>query len=93
MGLEEDGKERLINTPWQGSPMPFAQAAKLGTQKVISDHATVAVMVTTDGSVCELARESYVAAEETTVQELQKLHKPCVSGWKTREEDATLAAQ
>lgn len=75
-GFEEDGAPRLVKTPWQTAPMPFERAAELGTEKVIREHSTVGVLVTTDGSITDLPRESYVAAEERAVRELQKLGKP-----------------
>lgn len=77
-GVEEDGAERMINTPWQEAPLPFSQAAAIGTEKVIREHSTVAVLVTTDGTVTEIPRENYVRAEEQTVNELKSLQKPFV---------------
>ncbi len=77
-GAEEDGKERLVNTPWQEAPLPFSEAAKTGTEKVIREHATVAVLVTTDGSIADIPRENYVRAEETSVGELKEIGKPFV---------------
>ena len=65
---DEEGKPRMVTTPWSDLPMPFGEAAKLGTKKVIRDHATVAVFVTTDGSVADISRENYAAAEESTVR-------------------------
>ncbi len=78
VGFEEDGAPRLVHTPWQEAPMPFSQAAELGTQKVIEEHSTIGVLVTTDGSITELPREAYVAAEERAVGELKGLKKPFV---------------
>ena len=66
-GFEEDGKPRLVNTPWSDKPLPFAEAAELGTQKVISEHSTIGVCVTTDGSIADIPRDGYVDAEERTV--------------------------
>ena len=77
-GFEEDGKPRLVNTPWQAEPMPFERAAEIGTQKVINEHSTIGVLVTTDGSVTEIPRENYVAAEERAVEELKAIGKPFV---------------
>ncbi len=77
-GAEEDGAERLVNTPWQEAPLPFSEAAKIGTQKVIREHSTVAVLVTTDGSVTDIPRENYVRAEEESVGELKSIGKPFV---------------
>lgn len=75
-GFEEDGKPRLIETPWSKEPLPFERAAEIGTEKVIKDHSTIAVIVTTDGSVAELPRSAYEKAEERTVRELKKRKKP-----------------
>lgn len=77
-GFEEEGSPRLIKTPWQENPMPFEQAAEIGTQKVIREHSTIGVLVTTDGSVTELPRTAYVGAEERTVAELKAMGKPFV---------------
>ena len=76
LGTVEDGKSRMVLTPWSESPMPFEAAAELGTKKVISEHSTVGIMVTTDGSIGELPRSSYVDAEKRVVSELKALNKP-----------------
>ena len=77
-GFEEDGKPRYISTPWQEEPMPFEKAAEFGTEKVIKEHSTIGVLVTTDGSVTDIERKAYVAAEERTVSQLKALQKPFV---------------
>ncbi len=77
-GFEEDGKPRLVNTPWSSEPLPFAEAAELGTEKVISEHSTIGVCVTTDGSVSDIPRSGYIDAEERTVARLKALGKPFV---------------
>ncbi|GHU43327.1 stage IV sporulation protein A [Clostridia bacterium] len=77
-GHLEEGAERMVKTPWFSHEIPFAQAAEIGTQKVIKEHSTIGLVITTDGSFTELPRESYVAAEERTVAELKKLGKPFV---------------
>lgn len=96
-GSKENDKERLVKTPWSDRPMPFGKAADFGTQKVINDHATVGIMVTTDGSFGEIPRENFVPAEEKTVAELEKAGKPFVIVLNTRrpykEETKTLAEQ
>ena len=61
---------RMVHTPWAEEAMPFREAAEMGTRKVIADHSTIGILVTTDGSVTELPRESYVEAEERVVSEL-----------------------
>ncbi len=78
VGFEEEGAPRLVRTPWQEEPMPFQQAAELGTEKVIKEHSTIGVLVTTDGSVTDIPRANYEAAEERAVKELQLLGKPFV---------------
>lgn len=76
MGHVEDGQPRMVQTPWSEAPMPFAEAAELGTRKVICDHSTIGMLVTTDGTIGEINRSSYVAAEERVVRELKALGKP-----------------
>lgn len=77
-GFEEDGKPRLVKTPWQDEPMPFEEAGELGTRKVITEHSTIGILVTTDGSITEIPRADYVEAEERVVAELKALQKPFV---------------
>lgn len=77
-GFEENGSPRLISTPWSETPLPFSAAAALGTEKVISDHSTIGVCVTSDGSFGDLNRESFVAAEERAVASLKVSKKPFV---------------
>jgi stage IV sporulation protein A len=77
-GFEEDGAPRLVKTPWQETPMPFERAAELGTEKVIKEHSTIGVLVTTDGSIADIPRSGYIAAEERAVNELKTIGKPFV---------------
>lgn len=77
-GLEEGGHIRNVKTPWSDVEMPFDQAAEIGTRKVIVDHSTIAVVVTTDGTITELPRENYVAAEAKVIFELKQYGKPFV---------------
>ena len=77
-GHMEDGAERMVKTPWYGYEIPFAKAAQIGTEKVIREHATIGIVVTTDGSFTDIPRENYVPAEEKTVEELKKIGKPFV---------------
>ena len=74
-GHLENDKERMVKTPWEEKEMPFTRAAEIGTRKVIEDHSTIGIVMTTDGSIGELRRENYLPAEERTVQELKKLQK------------------
>lgn len=76
LGNEEDGEIRMVNTPWSESPVPFEEAAEMGTRKVISEHSTVGMLVTTDGTIGDIPRENYVAAEERVARELNELGKP-----------------
>ena len=77
-GQFEDGKERMVRTPWYEYDIPFSKAAEIGTNKVITNHSTVGIVVTTDGSFGELPRESYIEAEKKTIEELKSLGKPFV---------------
>ncbi len=77
-GFEEEGAPRLVRTPWQAEPMPFEDAAALGTEKVIKEHSTIGVLVTTDGSITDIPRQAYEDAEERAVRELKALKKPFV---------------
>ena len=69
---------RMVHTPWSEQAIPFREAAEMGTKKVIADHSTIGIVVTTDGSVTELARENYTDAEERVVSELQEMGKPFI---------------
>ena len=77
-GVVEEGHERLVKTPWYDYEIPFSEAAEFGTRKVIKDHSTVGIVMTTDGSIGELPRENYKAAEAATIGELKKIGKPFV---------------
>ena len=77
-GSTEDGAERMVMTPWYDKEIPMSQAAEEGSSRVIRDHSTVCVLVTTDGSVCSLPREDYLAAEERAAKELLQTGKPFV---------------
>ncbi len=75
-GHMEEEEERMVKTPWFSEEIPFTKAAEVGTAKVIKEHSTIGVVVTTDGSFGEIKRENYVPAEEQTVNELKKIGKP-----------------
>ena len=92
-GFEEDGKPRLVKTPWSKNALEFTAAAELGTEKVIKDHSTVAVLVTTDGSVTEIPRKNYEKAEERTVKEIKKQKKPFVIVVNCKQADAPAAVK
>ena len=78
VGHMEKGEERKVKTPWFDYEIPFTKAASVGTQKVIRDHATIGIVMTTDGSIGELDRTNYLQAEETTIRELQNIGKPFI---------------
>ncbi|MDU2198218.1 MAG: stage IV sporulation protein A, partial [Peptostreptococcaceae bacterium] len=78
LGHEEDGKQRLVSTPWSQEAMTFEKAAEIGTKKVIRDHSTIGIVVITDGSVTGMDRNSYVVPEERVINELKSLKKPFV---------------
>ena len=78
LGHIENELPRMVMTPWSANPMEFEQAAEIGTRKVISEHSTVGVVVTTDGSITEIPREDYEKAEERVINELSALKKPFV---------------
>lgn len=78
LGATEDGAERMVKTPWSDEPMPFEKAAEQGTYKVMTEHSTVGMLVTCDGTIGEIPREGYVQAEERLVNEMKAIGKPFV---------------
>ena len=76
VGVTEDGAERLVATPWFDHEISFTAAAEEGTRRVIRDHSTIGLVITTDGSVCGIPREDYVRAEERVIEELRAIGKP-----------------
>jgi len=74
----EDGNPRMVKTPWFPDAVPFVEAAEIGTEKVIKDHSTIGLVVTSDGSFGEIKRENYVEAEEKVVSELKEIGKPFI---------------
>ncbi|MBP1933462.1 stage IV sporulation protein A [Ammoniphilus resinae] len=77
-GYEDENGPRMINTPWYDEPIPFEEAAEMGTRKVVQDHSTLGVVLTTDGSIAEIPREGYIEAEERVVAELKEVGKPFI---------------
>jgi stage IV sporulation protein A len=71
IGYIEDNAPRMVNTPWFDSPIPFEEAAEVGTRKVIQDHSTIGIVVTTDGSITEIPRDAYIDAERRVIEELK----------------------
>jgi len=78
LGVSDQDGARMVHTPWFEHDIPFEQAAEIGTRKVINDHATIGLVVTTDGSIADLPRSAYVDAEERVISELKALGKPFV---------------
>ena len=78
MGHEENDKPRMVKSPWFDEEIPFDLAAETGTRKVIRDHSTIGIVVTTDGTISEIPRENYVPAEKRVIDELEALGKPFV---------------
>lgn len=77
-GHIENGGERMVKTPWFEEEIPFTKAAEIGTRKVITDHSTIGVVVTSDGSFGDLGRQNYINAEQTAISELKALQKPFI---------------
>jgi len=77
-GYEDENGPRYVMTPWYSEPIPFVEAAEIGTEKVIKDHSTIGIVVTTDGSFGEFSRNDYLEAEETVITELQEMGKPYI---------------
>ena len=78
IGYLEDDMPRMVKTPWNETEIPFEQAAEMGTKKVIEEHSTIGILVTTDGSITDIPREDYIEAEGRVVNELKALNKPFV---------------
>ncbi len=77
-GALEDGAERMVTTPWFDHEVPMSQAAEEGTRKVITEHSTVGIVMTSDGSICDIPRENYIDAEERVIAEMRAIGKPFV---------------
>ncbi len=78
MGHIENGIPRMVKTPWSENEISFAQAAEIGTKKVITDHSTIGIVVTTDGSISDIDRRDYVEAENRVINELKEIGKPFI---------------
>lgn len=77
-GHMENDMPRMVRTPWFDYDIPFEEAAEIGTRKVITEHSTIGVVVTTDGSIGQISRADYVEAEQRVIQELREQGKPFV---------------
>jgi stage IV sporulation protein A len=78
LGYIEDNMPRMVSTPWFDEPIPFNKAAEIGTKKVISEHSTIGLVITTDGTICDIERNNYIAAEERVISELREINKPFI---------------
>ncbi len=78
VGYIEDEQPRMVHTPWFDEEVPFNMAAEIGTQKVIKEHSTIGLVITTDGSISQIPREEYAEAEERVINELKEINKPFV---------------
>lgn len=78
LGYLENNAPRMVSTPWFDHQIPFGEAAEIGTRKVINDHSTIGLVVTTDGSITDLNREDYIEAEERVIKELKAINKPFI---------------
>ena len=77
-GYEDENGPRLVMTPWYQEPIPFIEAAEIGTEKVIKEHSTIGIVVTTDGSIGDIPRSEYLEAEKTVIEELSSIGKPYI---------------
>ncbi len=78
LGYIENDQPRMVNTPWYNEPIPFNMAAEIGTQKVINEHSTIGLVITTDGSISDIPREEYMEAEDRVINELKQINKPFI---------------
>lgn len=78
LGYIENDQPRMVNTPWFDEPIPFNMAAEIGTQKVINEHSTIGLVITTDGSISDIPREEYIEAEDRVINELVQINKPFI---------------
>lgn len=76
LGYEEENEPRMVSTPWFEEPIPFQEAAEVGTRKVISEHSTMGLVITTDGSITDIPRENYLEAEEKVIEEMKDINRP-----------------
>lgn len=93
IGYLEDDVPRMVKTPWSEEEIPFERAAEIGTKKVIDEHSTIGILITTDGSFSDIPREDYIEAEERVVNELKALNKPFVIVLNSSEPSSEYATQ
>ncbi len=92
-GLTEDGNDRMVMTPWSESPLPFEKAAEMGTKKVIDEHSTIGIVLTTDGSIGDLPRAAYEESETRVISDMKACGKPFVIVLNSSEPDSDFAIQ
>ena len=93
LGYLEENMPRMVKTPWQDEEVPFEKAAEIGTRKVITEHSTVGIVITTDGTITDLPREEYLEAEERVIRELKELNKPFIVLVNSREPESRYAIE
>ena len=93
VGASEDGKPRMVSTPWQPDPIPMTEAAELGTKKVMEEHASIGIVVTTDGTITDIPRSDYTEAEHRAIRDIQATGKPFVTIINTTDPLGSAAAQ
>lgn len=93
VGAEEDGKPRMVTTPWYDEEIPMTQAAELGTKKVMEEHCSIGMVVTTDGSITDIPRTDYESAERRAIRDMQATGKPFLVIINSREPKSSAAKQ
>lgn len=92
VGAEEDGVPRMVSTPWYDYEIPMTEAAELGTKKVMQEHCSIGLVVTTDGTITDIPREDYITAEKRAIEDMQATGKPFLVVINSRNPDGTAAA-
>ncbi len=92
-GQFEDGEERMVTTPWFDNEISMTEAAEKGTYKVITEHSTIGIVITTDGSICDIPREKYIVPEQRVINELKEIGKPFVVLLNSAEPDSEFAVE
>lgn len=92
VGAMEDDKPRMVSTPWSDEPIPLTEAAELGTKKVMDSHASIGIVVTTDGTITDIPRGDYIEAEKRAIEDIQATGKPFLTLINTREPNGEAAA-
>ncbi|MDD3652802.1 MAG: stage IV sporulation protein A [Desulfotomaculaceae bacterium] len=93
LGYEEENEPRMVSTPWFEDPIPFQEAAEVGTRKVIAEHSTMGLVVTTDGSITDIPRENYLEAEEKVIEEMKELNRPFLVLFNSTQPDSEETSQ